>query len=317
MNKEISIHTPKRPSLIRADSKAFTDWMSGLVAGLVSVTACAPLDLARTRQMLMSHAKSHIQYGGLYNTISKIYREEGIRALYQGYRVSAVGVPVFNSLYFCLFYKFNEFFSKTDSSQDKRRVGEIMSAITTGVICNTITNPLWVVKTRVQSQYLYSEKHYGSITASLRRIYTFEGFGALYKGLLASYIGILHPTILYPLYEGVKRQIKIYKGDTNHFDHFGASMVAKSIATVLTYPHVILRTRLMDSRDSKIRTGNSSNSEWQQTKKFIQDTWRKEGVRGFYSGLRSDLARSLPANSLTFVVFEAMKQQFEVSSKSF
>lgn len=33
--------------------KIFIDWFSGLVSGFVSVTACAPLDLARTRHMIL------------------------------------------------------------------------------------------------------------------------------------------------------------------------------------------------------------------------------------------------------------------------
>lgn len=33
--------------------KLFIDWLSGLVSGFVSVSACAPLDLARTRHMIL------------------------------------------------------------------------------------------------------------------------------------------------------------------------------------------------------------------------------------------------------------------------
>lgn len=33
--------------------KLFIDWFSGLVSGFVSVTVCAPLDLARTRHMIL------------------------------------------------------------------------------------------------------------------------------------------------------------------------------------------------------------------------------------------------------------------------
>lgn len=33
--------------------KLFIDWLSGLVGGFVSVTCCAPLDLARTRHMVL------------------------------------------------------------------------------------------------------------------------------------------------------------------------------------------------------------------------------------------------------------------------
>lgn len=33
--------------------KPYIDWLSGLIGGFVSVSCCAPLDLARTRHMVI------------------------------------------------------------------------------------------------------------------------------------------------------------------------------------------------------------------------------------------------------------------------
>jgi len=37
---------------------------------------------------------------------------------------------------------------------------------------------------------------------------------------------------------------------------------------------------------------------------LIRSIYRQEGIKGFYMGLRVDLIRVLPANSITFVVYE-------------
>lgn len=34
----------------------------------------------------------------------------------------------------------------------------MLSALITGFIANTVTNPLWVVRTRIQSQFLHREE---------------------------------------------------------------------------------------------------------------------------------------------------------------
>ena len=49
----------------------------------------------------------------------------------------------------------------------------ILAAIATGFICDTITNPLWVVRTRIQSQYLHQDPviKYKGIYNGLNRIY--------------------------------------------------------------------------------------------------------------------------------------------------
>jgi len=44
---------------------------------------------------------------------------------------------------------------------------------------------------------------------------------------------------------------------------------------------------------------------------IIKSTYHNEGLKGFYAGLRIDLVRVLPANSIMFVVFEFVKKHLE------
>ena len=50
-----SMKTSSKSNIVSESSRKplLIDWFSGLVAGFVSVTVCAPLDLARTRLMLV------------------------------------------------------------------------------------------------------------------------------------------------------------------------------------------------------------------------------------------------------------------------
>lgn len=47
-----------------------------------------------------------------------------------------------------------------------------------------------------------------SIFKNIGNIYTHEGFFALYKGLPATAIGIIHPLVFFPLYEKLKIYFK-------------------------------------------------------------------------------------------------------------
>lgn len=88
---------------------------------------------------------------------------------------------------------------------------------------------------------------------------------------------------------------------------------------VLTYPHTVLRARLQDHRGPTFirRTkqahamANGIVNEKATISSVIRSTYRREGIKGFYAGLRIDLVRVLPANSIMFVTFELVKKYLE------
>jgi len=82
------------------------------------------------------------------------------------------------------------------------------------------------------------------------------------------------------------------------------------LAMVITYPHLVMRTRLQDNRKN-LRDKNAKVSFFETLKL----TYQNEGIRAIYSGLRVDLVRVLPANAITFVTFEFMTKKLAGESK--
>ena len=89
-----------------------------------------------------------------------------------------------------------------------------------GAATMLITNPLWVVKTRLQTQNMGIKMGRGANTAlykgtadALIRIAREEGLGGLYSGLGPSFLGVMHVVIQFPLYEEIKRRIAVRHGE--------------------------------------------------------------------------------------------------------
>lgn len=81
----------------------------------------------------------------------------------------------------------------------------MLSAMSAGAMTNVVTQPLWLVRTRLMTQTkLGDERTYRSTLQALRLIRRKEGFLGLYKGLGTSFFGIFHVIIQFPLYERLK-----------------------------------------------------------------------------------------------------------------
>lgn len=191
---------------------------------------------------------------------------------------------------------------------------ELTLYITLGVLTTILTNPIWVIKTRMLSTGAHVPGAYPSMISGLRQIYRTEGFSGFYQGLVPAMFGVSHGALQFMAYEELKRyrtrmtQPSSPDGLTNptdtppaqlkalsNIDYLVLSGLSKIFAGCATYPYQVLRARLQtyDARGTYKGVRDA----------FVQ-TLRTEGLAGFYKGLGPNLVRVLPSTWVTFLVYE-------------
>lgn len=166
-------------------------------------------------------------------------------------------------------------------------------------------------------------------------IYRTEGIRAFYRGLLPSLFGILHVAVQFPLYEKLRmwarewiphqfyRDLKMnsegdsdepLRGDTILL----CSGIAKMVASIATYPHEVVRTRMQTLRLPIAEDASSDGMIKTHTRRGIVYTTRKiiqkEGWSGLYKGLSVNLFRTVPNSAVTLLT---CVQIFRGSSPAF
>ncbi|SJM86349.1 related to Mitochondrial nicotinamide adenine dinucleotide transporter 1 [Zygosaccharomyces bailii] len=280
--------------------------ISGALAGFLSGIAVCPLDVAKTRlqaQGLQSQAENKY-YRGMFGTLATIHRDEGVRGLYKGLTAIVLGYFPTWMIYFSVYESCKDFYPKLLPGWDF--LGHSCSAISAGAVSTICTNPIWVLKTRLMLQTHVSAHptHYKGTWDAFNKILQQEGFKSLYAGLVPSLLGLLHVAIHFPIYEKLKVTFKCCDNGELRSErtlHLGrlimASCCSKMCASLVTYPHEILRTRMQ-------LKSNLPNNVQKRLIPLIKTTYNREGFRAFYSGFATNLARTVPASAITLVSFE-------------
>lgn len=175
-----------------------------------------------------------------------------------------------------------------------------------GMLTQVLTNPIWVLKTRILSSDRGARGAYPGMLSGAARLLRDEGPRGFYRGLGVSLLGVSHGAVQFAFYEPAKR---VYYARRERAGRERERMTAEStivisslaklVAGLVTYPQQVLRSRLQ-TYDADARFGRGIVN-------VVRRIWTEEGVRGFYRGIATGVVRVMPATWVTFLVYENVK----------
>ena len=311
--------------------------ISGGAAGTVAACLTNPLEVIKTRLQASSVVTPvttwstpitttvatsvvvapRVPFDAAYQTTRHIWQADGWTGFFRGITPTLIGIIPSRSAYFYTYHRCKAFLDQR-ASHVGCAAGSIpnalLSGFVAGVVGNTITNPIWMVRTRMQLQ---ANTEMGQIVYHnyydvIRSIYQQEGIAGFYRGLQASYWGCTEGAVQFILYEQMKTKLLSLRNErlrqnnlpetkelTNSM-YFWSAATAKMIASMATYPHEVARTRLREQS----RMGLYKYSGMWQT---IRTVAREEGRVGLYSGMGVHLLKVVPNSALMFLTYEVVR----------
>ncbi|RZB60900.1 Folate transporter 1, chloroplastic isoform C [Glycine soja] len=247
----MSTEAPKR------DQWQWENATAGAAAGFATVAVMHPLDVVRTRFQVNDGRVSHLPiYKNTAHAVFAIARSEGLRGLYAGFLPGVLGSTISWGLYFFFYDRAKQRYAR--NREEKLSPGlHLASAAEAGALVSFFTNPVWLVKTRLQLQTpLHQTRPYSGVYDAFRTIMREEGFSALYRGIVPGLFLVSHGAIQFTAYEELRKVIVDFKskGSTVHnqnpdkllnsVDYAVLGATSKLAAVLLTYPFQVIRARL-------------------------------------------------------------------------
>ncbi|KAI3617499.1 hypothetical protein CBS9595_003408 [Malassezia furfur] len=351
---------------------------AGMAAGTIATLCMNPLDLVKTRFQVNDaafsaapaersgfyqrmHARRWAWYalGGkpgvdVLDALRGIVQHDGVRGLYRGVVPNIVGNASSWGLYFLFYTMIKEYMARSSSSEHPVRLTatEHLLAATEsgtsptdpGVVTAILTNPIWVVKTRMFTTQRRPTPHppsaagtrsatsvpalagtpsmvgrpgaspvaYRSLLDGLLQTARHEGVRGLYKGVGLAVLGVSNGAIQFMAYE----QLKQWRGMRRlRRERPGAEFSERQLDDVrlsnLEYTVLSGAAKLfaitLTYPYQVVRSRVQTHAAahlYPSAWACVRRTMQNEGMRGFYRGFATNAIRIVPGTCVTFVAYE-------------
>jgi len=308
----------------RTQQKAGLHLLAGGIGAAVGQCLTCPLDVVQTRLqsthlnfnnianvnaiigstngVIQVHRPIPAYFQILFGYMKHMCATEGFSSLFKGLSPSLFGIVPIKSIYFFCYTEAKNRFSQKKVFHKRPHFMHSMSAVVAQSIVGTVTNPVWYVKTKLQLNRTTS----ASIVRIVYNGYQKHGFKCFFRGLSATYVGVLESVIYFVIYEELKRLMKLNNRRTTgeNFQPMNlvcATLLSKITATTVMYPHEVIRTRLR--QDVKDDLGRLKYRNFMQALRTVA---KEEGRYGVYGGFGTSLVRQLPYTVVIFLTYEGI-----------
>ncbi|KAL2155578.1 hypothetical protein VTH82DRAFT_320 [Thermothelomyces myriococcoides] len=315
-----------KPVLPQNDNVAHA--LAGAGGGILSMALTYPLITLSTRAQVESKRAETAFLAAVQNIIAR----EGIAGLYSGMSSALFGISVTNFVYYYWYEWTRAFFEAAAAkagraSKKLTTVESMIAGAIAGSATVILTNPIWVVNTRMtarkntaasdgdsnkdslpgpatDSNKAAANKKPSTIGTLLSLLRT-EGPQALFAGVVPALVLVINPILQYTLFEQMKNAVERKRRVTPTVAFFLGAL-GKLFATTVTYPYITVKSQMHVAKPGEKKEG---------VMEAINRVIKEEGYAGLYKGIGPKVTQSVLTAAFLFA-FKDVLYEYSVRLRS-
>jgi len=271
------------------------DLVYGGTAGVVGAATMFPVDTAKTRvQNEKVAAGARRAYTSIYGALKTIARTEGVRGLYNGLQIQALGIIPEKALKLSVNDSMRYRLRSADGSITF--FNETVAGAAAGFSQVLVTSPMEMLKIRLQNEATKPRAQQRPASAIVREVVA-GGVGSVYRGTAATLLRDVPFSVLYfPIFSNLKLFVARHDStgvfrylhrpgtspdelNVNHrvgaLGTFVTGTVAGMVAGYAVTPADVIKTRLQSQGGKEL---------WVNIPTCARLTYQREGAAAFFKG---------------------------------
>ncbi|RMZ90107.1 hypothetical protein DV736_g2669, partial [Chaetothyriales sp. CBS 134916] len=301
--------------------------VSGSIGTSISNAATYPLDLIITRLQVQRRLQREGEHdgsdqekedqGGVRDAITSVYRDEGgLSGFYAGVRQDTARAMADSFLFFllCSFLRERRVQRRLglradgagSATKSLGAVDELAVCFVAGALTQAATTPLANVVTRKQTAGPGADKQ--STREVLEQIRRERGLGGLWSGYSAGVVLALNPSLTIVLFEALKRVLlpRSRRADPPPALTIVLAAMSKAIATSITYPFSVARSRLQAGGREAVKDDNADNADNAFT--VLRRISDQEGWQSLYPGVGLEACKEFCSHGMTLLAKQVIQK---------
>ena len=289
---------------------------AGAIAGIISRTFCAPIEMVSTVMMCRGD-----QCTSMTEELAQTWEKEGFRGMFKGNGANCLKVAPSRGTQFLVY----EFVKRrmllagvglaVGASAGSLHAGSrLFAGGIAGMVAAAIVYPLEVVKTMLT---LYPNKC-NSIRDALSLVYRSSGITGLYRGLGPTLIAMFpYVGVEFMVYETLKKRWEMYIGPIGTVALLLLGAAGGAAAQASAHPLDVIRRRMqMQSMHADKKDDDAEEDSYKYTNMFtgLYHVGKTEGVHVLFNGLGPACLEKIPSTAIGYFIYEFLKVSLKVTS---
>jgi len=274
------------------------EFVAGCLGGFTQVMIGQPFDIVKVR--LQTQKVGETLYTGAADCFRKIVKNEGgPLALWRGSLPPLIGVGAATSIQFGVNEHTKSFMQRLTGQSTLSLPYVAVCGAVAGLVNSVVSTPAEHIRIRMQSQGTMPNPPFKSSMDCIKKIHAQAGLRGIYKGGVPT---LWREGIAYAVYFSVYDWcIRRMTGNSRHEPEMYKIALSGAFAGICfwfaVFPIDVIKT--------KIQTDSVTNPQFKSMMDSVRQTYKKQGMNGFWRGLTPCLMRAIPVNSGTFIVYKS------------